>query len=173
MGCNSCNAYHEDLKLVNELAYMPSGIKLEAVQSEDESREYGATTFTVMNKKIKFRVAKLTPTKVGHFVAIWKREDGVTKPHDEHDPYHFFIISVRDKMGFGQFIFNKSTLIENKIISTEFIKGKRGMRLYPPWVKTPNKQSKKSQEWQCKHFIMIDMLHCNIYPRIIEEIKNN
>lgn len=173
MGTNSRIPYHLDLKLANELAYIPSGMVLEAIQAENESREYGATTFTVMNKKIKFRVAKVTSTKVGHFVAIWKREYGVTKPHDEHDPYDFFIISVRDENGFGQFIFNKSMLIENKIISTELTKGKRGMRLYPPWVKTSNRQSKKSQEWQCKHFIKIDASRSNNYPKIIEEVKKN
>ena len=99
------NWYHQDLKLADELAYVPSGMKLESIQIENQSQEYGAATFTVMNKKIKFRVAKLTPTKVGHFVAIWKRENGITKPHDIKDPYDLFVISVRDKYGFGQFIF--------------------------------------------------------------------
>ena len=80
-------------------------MKMNQIQIENESQEYGAATFTVMNKKIKFRVAKLTPTKVGHFVAIWKRENGITNPHDIKDPYDLFLISVRDKYGFGQFIF--------------------------------------------------------------------
>jgi len=164
------NWYHQDLKLADELAYVPSGMKLESIQIENESQEYGAATFTVMNKKIKFRVAKLTPTKVGHFVAIWKRENGITKPHDIKDPYDLFVISVRDKYGFGQFIFNKDALVENKLITSQSTAGKRGVRLYPPWIKTPNKQSKKSQEQQCKNFIQIDCCNSKNYPSIVREI---
>ena len=171
MDTESNSWYHQDLKLANEKAYAPSGMKLESMQIENESQEYGATTFTVMNKKIKFRVAKVTPTKVGHFVAIWKRENGVTKPHDIEDPYDFFVISVRDKDGFGQFIFNKSALLENKLITSESTTGKRGVRLYLPWITTPNKQSKKSQEQQCKNFIEIDCCNNRNYPSIVRAIR--
>jgi hypothetical protein len=171
MDAESSSCYHHDLKLANELAYAPSGMKLESMKLESESQEYGATTFTVMNKKIKFRVAKITPTKVGHFVAIWKRENGITKPHDIEDPYDFFVISALDKDDFGQFIFNKSALLENKLITSESTAGKRGVRLYPSWVKAPSKQSKKSQELQCKSFIEIDCCNSEDYPSIVRLIR--
>jgi len=67
------NICHHDLKLVNELAYLPSGLELKSIKIDSESKEYGAATFTLNDKKINFRIAKVTPTKVGHFVAIWKR----------------------------------------------------------------------------------------------------
>ena len=171
MDTESDRCYHQDLKLANELAYAPSGMKLESMKIESEGQDYGATIFTVMNKKIKFRVGKLTPEKVGHFVAIWKRENGVTMPHDVEDPFDLFVISVRDQDRFGQFIFNKYALLENKLITSESTVGKRGVRLYSPWVITPNKQSKKSQALQCKSFIEIDRGNRKDYPTIVRAIR--
>jgi len=162
------NLYHPDLILANELAYKSAGISFESFAIEKESQEYGASTLTILNKKSKFRVAKVTPTKAGHFVAIWKRENGITKPHDMHDLFDLFIISVRDKEGFGQFIFDKATLQENGIISSEIRIGKRGMRVYPPWIKALNKQAKKTQEWQCKYFIQFEGDSCKFNRKITD-----
>ncbi len=51
------------------------------IVQDNESQEYGASTFEMNNKIIKFRVAKITPTKVGQFVTFWKRiADGPITP---------------------------------------------------------------------------------------------
>lgn len=55
--------------------------------------------------RIKFRVAKITPTKVGLFVTFWKRIGaGPILPYDLSDPFDFLIISVRNEKHLGKFI---------------------------------------------------------------------
>ena len=43
------------------------------IEIEKESSEYCAHRFEINNKKILFRQAKITPTKIGQFVTLWKR----------------------------------------------------------------------------------------------------
>jgi hypothetical protein len=40
---------------------------------ERESLEYAACSFKLNSMSVKFRVAKITPTKIGQFVTLWKR----------------------------------------------------------------------------------------------------
>jgi TonB-dependent SusC/RagA subfamily outer membrane receptor len=56
---------------------------------------------------------------------------------------------------FGQFIFPKSVLADKGIITRKGKEGKRGIRVYPPWDKTTNKQAEKTQTWQTKYFLTI------------------
>ena len=63
------------------------------------------------------------------------------------------VIGTKTNDYFGQFIFPKSALIENGIISSDFKEGKRGFRLYPAWDETVNKQALKTQKWQSKYFL--------------------
>ncbi|KGO86339.1 MepB family protein, partial [Flavobacterium suncheonense] len=44
---------------------------------------------------------------------------------------------------------------ENKILTTKNGHGKRGIRVYPTWNITENKQAKKTQNWQTKYFVEI------------------
>ncbi|MCX5923460.1 MAG: MepB family protein [Candidatus Dependentiae bacterium] len=126
------------------------------IVQEPESKEYGACQFTIQNKKAAFRIAKITPTKVGQFVTFWKRSQaGPIAPFDESDSIDLFIVSVRDGDKFGQFIFPKSVLIEHDIMSKNHIGGKRAIRVYPSWDKTDNKQAIRTQSWQLKYFYEI------------------
>jgi len=43
------------------------------LHQEPESAEYCAYTFDLNNRRITFRLAKITPTKIGQFVTLWKR----------------------------------------------------------------------------------------------------
>ena len=54
------------------LVYDKCGLDLGELTIEDESQEYGACTFRLNDLKIKFRISKITPTKTGQFVTIWK-----------------------------------------------------------------------------------------------------
>jgi hypothetical protein len=144
----------KDLLLAEELAYKPSGLILLNLKMENESADYGASEFTLNNYAIKFRVGKITPTKVGQFVTFWKRVgNGPILPYDFSDSFDFLIVSVRAKNHFGQFIFPKSVLSEKGIVSCKEKEGKRAMRIYPPWDKTDNSQAKKTQAWQLQYFI--------------------
>ena len=156
MQSNTKENYHSDFILAHQLAYLPSGLIPQKILIEKEGQDYGALSFTLEDKNIKYRVGKTTPTKLGHFVTVWKREDAVTKPHDITYFFDFFIISVRNGENFGQFVFSKQILNDNDIFSSKEKKGKRGIRVYPPWVETSNKQAKKTQKWQANHFIKFD-----------------
>lgn len=135
--------HFEDLNLqVNEL------------NTEKEGKEYDAAQFKLDGRKVLYRKAKQTPKKIGQFVTCWKRDKkGITSPFHENDPIDFYFISVEKVNQKGVFIFPKSELIQNGIISTSNKDGKRGFRVYPTWDKPTNKQANKTQKWQVKFFV--------------------
>jgi hypothetical protein len=145
-----------ELKVVKEAVYDPSGFVLTNLQMHLESIEYGACYFTLNGKNIQYRVAKTTPTKTGQFVTIWKRnKDGITEPFDISDELDFIIITSKSGNDFGQFIFPKSVLAAQGVITSNGKEGKRGIRVYPPWDIPTNKQAQKTQSWQIKYFLTI------------------
>lgn len=151
------NQPHPDLFIAQELAYAPSGFTYHNLKKEAESKDYGASTFEIASKQALFRSGKITPTKVGQFVTLWKRgANGKTQAYDLSDPVDLFIVSVRDKQNFGQFIFSKLILFEKGFISNKGKGGKRAMRIYPPWDKPDSFQAKKTQSWQLPYFLEID-----------------
>lgn len=145
---------HPDLLSAEDLIYKPSGLILQNLKIEDESEDYGAAEFTINHHSIKFRVGKITPTKVGQFVTFWKRlGKGPILPYEFTDFFDFLVVSVRAENHFGQFVFPKAVLCEKGIISSGEKEGKRALRIYPPWDKADNSQAKKTQAWQLQYFI--------------------
>lgn len=146
-----------DIFEAQKYIYEPLGWKCEKVQEDVESKEYGACTFEMNGKAIVFRVGKITPTKVGQFVTFWKRQGkSPIMPYDVSDPFDLFVVSVRDKNHFGQFVFPKTVLYEKGIISKGGRGGKRAIRVYPVWDKADNPQAKRSQAWQLHYFFEIN-----------------
>jgi hypothetical protein len=146
-----------DLIVAQELAYKLNGLMYQNLGIEAESKEYGACEFKLNNYRIKFRVAKTTPTKVGQFVTFWKRiANGPIMPYDTSDAFDFLVISVRCPEHFGQFVFPKSVLHEQVFVSKYGVGGKRAMRVYPPWSLVENLQAKKTQAWQILYYFQID-----------------
>lgn len=151
------NNLHPDLLAAQKFVYEPSGLICTHVIKEAESEEYGAYKFSLNNKSIKFRVAKITPTKNGQFVTLWKRiGSGSILPHDMADPIDFFVISVRKAEYFGHFVFPKAVLYDKGFISKDGKGGKRAMRVYPPWDGPESSQAKKTQAWQLLYFFEIN-----------------
>ena len=149
-------AVHPDLLEAKKLAYEPSGLICQNLIKEAESEGYGACTFEINNRHIKFRTGKITPTKIGQFVTLWKRiGGGPILPHDMADLVDLFVVSVRSTEFFGQFVFPKAVLHEKGILSKEGKGGKRAMRVYPPWDTALNKQANKTQAWQLRYFFEI------------------
>jgi len=147
---------HPDLLLAKDLIYKPSGLVFENLKIEDESEDYGAAEFTINHHSIKFRVGKITPTKVGQFVTFWKRKGkGPILPYELTDSFDFLVVGVRAENHFGQFVFPKAVLCEKGIVSCNGNEGKRAMRIYPPWDKADNSQAKKTQAWQLQYFIKL------------------
>lgn len=138
--------------------YEPAGMKLtSAAFSEAESIEYGACRFAINGHNTVFRVAKITPTKIGQFVTIWKRPivGGEIVPFDISDGVTFVIISVSDEIHSGQFIFDRDILVAKDIMSRDGKGGKRGIRVYPPWTNPVAKAALKTQQWQLQYFLSI------------------
>lgn len=145
-----------DLELINKLIFKTCGLNFSNFEPESESQEYSACNFQLNKKNIKFRQAKITAIKTGQFVTIWKRnEKGITQPYDISDDIYFYLIAVRKQNKFGLFIFPKSVLHNNKILSDKTRDGKRGIRVYPSWDRVTSKQAQKTQEWQTRYFLEI------------------
>ncbi len=156
MGIVLHNTIHPDLLLAQEFAYEPIGLIYSKLVPEAESQEYGACTFEMNKRTIKFRVAKITPTKIGQFVTFWKRiGGGPIMPYDTNDSFDVLVVSVRNTKHFGQFVFPKNVLWQKGLVSKDEDGGKRAMRVYPPWDIADSPQAKKTQAWQLPYFVEI------------------
>ncbi|ERM80404.1 hypothetical protein P872_22025 [Rhodonellum psychrophilum GCM71 = DSM 17998] len=150
------NSSHSGLKVAIELVYEKCGFDLTDPKLNSESLEYGACSFGLNGNKVQYRDSRITPTKTGQFVTLWKRnKDGITEPFDISDDLDFIIITSKSGDNFGQFIFPKSVLADNGIITRNGQGGKRGIRVYPPWDIATNKQAERTQNWQTKYFLTI------------------
>lgn len=151
------NSFYSDLNLVKELVYGKCDFRLTNLKWNSESSEYGACSFELEGQKIEHRISKITPTKTGQFVTIWKRnKHGITAPFDMLDEIDFVVITSKSGDNMGQFIFPKSVLADKGIISQNGKEGKRGIRVYPSWDIVTNKQAEKTQSWQTKYFVTIE-----------------
>ncbi|SHM55009.1 hypothetical protein SAMN05444366_3458 [Flavobacterium saccharophilum] len=145
-----------DLLLAKELVYDCFDFDCSQPQQESESIDYSAYRFYLNEKFICYREAKITPTKTGQFVTLWKRSRlGTIEPFNSTDLIDFVFVSVRKDDLFGQFIFPKAVLLEKGIFSTTVTEGKRAIRVYPPWDETNNKQAQKTQKWQLDYYFEI------------------
>lgn len=146
----------EDLQVIEKRIFEANGLKFTRANFETESAGYHACSFSVEGRLIIYRLAKITPTKNGQFVTIWKRKDnGPIQPFDLSDEIDFVVVTVKTKSDTGLFIFPKAVLIEHKIFSVRGKGGKRAIRVYPPWDKTESKQAEKTQKWQLEFFLEI------------------
>ena len=150
------NIAQRDFEFLVKNVFIPLGYDYSRLDEEKEGQEYGACIYSLNGLAIKSRTAKITPKKVGQFVTLWKRNSKeITEPHDESDLFDFYVINVRNNKKFGQFIFPKSILSKQGILTTAKKDGKRGFRVYPSWDKAINKQAVKTQSWQLKFFTEI------------------
>lgn len=162
----------EALINLQTVVYKPSGFNFEYVQSEKQHTDYCAHVFKLNNYLVKFRIAKITPIKIGCFVALWKRNHkGESIPHDAADPFDFYIIHVANNQQSGQFIFSRKILIESGVLSLKGEGGKRGFRLYAAWDNPESKQAQKTQQWQLPYFypLLENKVTC-LPPSIFETI---
>ena len=160
-----------DLSLSKEMIYDKAEMLLTSLQKENESQEYSAYRFLLNSKHICYREAKITPTKTGQFVTLWKRnQTGSIAPFDYSDTINLVIVSVRKDQNWGHFIFPKKILLEKGIFSTQNKEGIRATRVYPPWDQTTSKQAQKTQKWQLDYFFLFtnpDQINLNEIRKIL------
>ena len=148
---------YPNLQTIHDNIYKPLGFELTHFSLENESQEYGACTFKLNGLHIVSRNAKVTPTKIGQFVTLWKRlNDGPIQPFDASDNIDFVVVNLRSENQIGQFVFPKKVLLEKGVFSTPSKEGKRAIRVYPPWDKPKSKQALKTQQWQSRYFLKFD-----------------
>ncbi|MYT21449.1 MepB domain containing protein [Streptomyces sp. SID7760] len=143
-----------DLLAAKSGVYDPCGFGCSQPVPEAEGGGYAAHAFTVEGRSVRFRAARTTPTKAGQFVTVWVRSpQGPIRPFDTADGVELFVISCHDDHGFGQFVFPLEALRRHGVVSADGAGGKRGFRVYPPWVATANRQAERARAWQVEHFL--------------------
>lgn len=151
------NPLTSELLQVKELVYDKCNFEFSNLVIDSESEEYQACSFKLNSFQVIHRLSKITPTKIGQFVTIWKRNNkGITAPFDVSDNFDIIVITSKSDKNLGQFVFPKAVLLEKGIISNNNISGKRGIRVYPPWDIPTSKQAEKTQLWQTKYFYSIN-----------------
>ncbi|CAM2991820.1 MepB family protein [Prescottella defluvii] len=144
--------------------------------AEPDNADYGAAVSDVGRTAIRFRVGKLTPTKVGLFVSVWRRAvGGSTEPFPAEDGVGGLVVTAREGERFGAFAFPAGVLASRGIVSVDGVGGKRGFRVYPLWSATSNPQAKRSQAWQCDWFLdlsdedAVDLQRAGRFLEVIEK----
>ena len=126
---------------------------LKNIVYEKENSEYNSLQFNLDDFLLKYREAKITPTKLGMFVTFYKRDkSNITIPYEASDTVDFLVIAIKNSANFGCFIFTKKILLEKDIMSENNLGGKRGFRVYPPFEKVTSVQALKTQSWQVKYY---------------------
>lgn len=147
-----------DLLILKEFLFDHLGLESTPVVPEAESAEYEACSFKLNKLAVRFRTAKITPTKTGQFVTLWKRTaEGPIAPYEEADEIDLFLVSTRKAERFGHFVFPKSALCKHGILTSNGKEGKRAIRVYPPWDETRGNQAQKTQQWQLEYFLEIPL----------------
>lgn len=164
------NNFYTALTYVNKMIYEPNHLTVKSVQEEKQNSKYGAGTFELPSRTVRFRVANITPNKVGQFVAFWEKDE-----NNKNQPYSYgeapdllVITTFKNENEFGQFIFPKEILFKQNILRSSSTKGKMAIRVYPSWDSPTSIQAIKTQKSQLPYFV--DMSNPNKLPieKIIE-----
>ncbi|MFE3574807.1 MepB family protein [Lysinibacillus sp. NPDC059133] len=152
------NKFNKTLTYVNELLYEPNDLTIKNICEETQNSDYGAGIFQLNSKLVRFRVAKITPTKIGQFVSFWEKDEANKNQAFSFDNATDLLVinTFNDNGDFGQFVFPKEVLLKQNILKTANTKGKMAIRVYPSWETPTSKQAIATQKWQLPYFIKID-----------------
>lgn len=153
---------NRQLAFINDIIYEPNNFAIVSFKEEAQNAEYAGYVFELSDetriKSIRFRVAKITPTKIGQFVTFWEKDaNKVNQPYFiDTTPELLVITTFRQDGGFGQFVFPKDILLKKNILKSQSNQGKMGMRVYPSWDKPVSKAAIHTQSWQLPYFFEIN-----------------
>lgn len=139
-----------------------------SVAPEEQSGDYEAGLAVIRDdagrvERWRVRTARVTPTKAGAFVAVWRRAaDGGTEPFPADEDLSAgtghaaratgLLVFVEDGGRRGVFRFTAEHLRELGITSSAQRAGKRGFRVYPSWCAELNRQAQRTQAAQARAF---------------------
>ncbi|MDG5471272.1 MepB family protein [Jeotgalibacillus sp. ET6] len=155
------NEFYKALTYVNKNYYEPNHFIIKASQEEAQNSDYGAGIFQLNSKSVRFRVAKITPNKIGQFVAFWEKDrNQKNQAFSYEEATDLMVINTFTKENhLGQFVFPKQVLLKQNILKTATAKGKMAIRVYPGWEKPTSKQAIKTQKWQLEYFVDLSLSH--------------
>lgn len=125
------NEFNKTLIFVNELLYEPNHLTIKNIREETQNSDYRAGVFQLNSKSVRFRVAKITPNKVGQFVSFWEKNEANKNQAFSYDnATDLLVINTFNNTGdFGQFVFPKEVLLKQNILKTANTKGKMAIRV--------------------------------------------
>ncbi|KAF7766404.1 hypothetical protein PUND_a2228 [Pseudoalteromonas undina] len=145
--------------------------------SHDHNAQYHGYAFTLNQKRIIYRKAKVTPDRPDAFLALWKRpaDCSNSKPIPFTNEFDYLLVAVSSdgltssnnqvaNSQSGLFIFPVELLVKKGIVSSLNSKGKTAFRVFPPWsesralkrTSTFSNSAKVTQRWQCDYFLKQD-----------------
>ncbi|MDR6638893.1 MepB family protein [Paenarthrobacter nitroguajacolicus] len=124
------------------------------VHAEEQNSDYESGVALIDGQQWRIRTARITPTKPGAFVAVWKRDNsGSTRPFTAAESLSGLLVFVEVGERFGAFRFTPEQLISLGYVSSGSRQGKRGFRVYPPWCTDLNPQALRTQRGQAPAFV--------------------
>lgn len=125
------NEFNNAIKYVNEVLYRPNNLIIKNPKEEKQNSDYGAGIFQLNSKSIRFRVAKITPNKIGQFVAFWEKDNrNKNQPFSYNQSPDLLVINTFADKKIGQFIFPKDILVKKGILKTDGQCGKMAVDLF-------------------------------------------
>ena len=137
------------------------------IQAEEQNGDYESGVARIGKEQWRIRTARITPTKPGAFVAVWKRgEGGSTRPFTADEPMSGLFVFVEEQERFGVFKFTTAHLISLGYVSSDLHPGKRAFRVYPAWFTDLNSQASRTQRAQGAAF-------SELPPRALRTVTEN
>ena len=147
-------------QFLNELSVLFSIQQTQPFSFDIESKDYAGFELKLNSQRIICRTAKITPTKTGCFVTLWKRNaiNKTTQPFEANDEVSLVLVFAKSEFKQGFFIFTENVLVEKGIFRSPQKAGKCATRLYPPWSEPTAKDAIRSKQWQVDYFLELTII---------------
>ncbi len=182
---------HDELLIILQNNFAPSGYKLpnaDELIPHNQNAQYHGYAFTLNQKRIIYRKAKVTPDRPGAFLALWKRPADLSnfKPIPFANEFDYLLVAVSSdglttinnqvaNIQKGFFLFPIELLVKKGIVTGRNYKGKTAFRVFPPWSESRalkgigafSNSAKVTQRWQCDYFLnqnqhgLVDLIKLN------------
>ncbi|MFQ3202170.1 MAG: hypothetical protein ACI87I_000466 [Pseudoalteromonas tetraodonis] len=182
---------HDELLIILQNNFAPSGYKLpnaDELIPHNQNAQYHGYAFTLNQKRIIYRKAKVTPDRPGAFLALWKRPADLSnfKPIPLANEFDYLLVAVSSdglttsnnqvaNTQSGFFLFPVELLVKKGIVTGRNQKGKTAFRVFPPWSESRalkgtgafSNSAKVTQRWQCDYFLnqnqhgLVDLIKLN------------